>query len=91
MSYLLDMTTPESVKKRDHRGERNPHYNCPMSDDSKKRISSSQSLRYSAIRQLLTQKPLTEERVREIIKETVQDYLSQNAVKINNNRNNIPL
>lgn len=96
MSYLVideeQMTTQEPVKKRDHRGKLNPHYNCPMSDDSKKRISSSQSLRYSAIRQLLTQKQMTEEKIREIIKEKIQDYLSQNAVQTNNNkRNNIPL
>jgi hypothetical protein len=94
MSYLIDdeKVTPP-VKKRDHRGKLNPHYNCPMSNDSKKRISSSQSLRYSAIRQLLTQKPLTEERVREIIAETITEYISKNTTEVkNNNRpNNIPL
>ena len=96
MSYLLDgeqITTPEPVKKRDHRKEKNPHFGCVMSDDSKKRISSAQSLRYSAIRQLLTQKPLTEDRVREIIAETITEYISKNTTEVkNNNRpNNIPL
>ena len=95
MSYLIDdkqMTTSEPVKKRDHRKEKNPHWNHPMSDDSKKRISSAQSLRYSAIRQLINQKPLTEERVKEIIKETIDNYLAKNSTELkNNNRPNIPL
>ena len=86
------MTTPEPVKKRDHRKEKNPHWNHPMSDDSKKRISSAQSLRYSAIRQLINQKPLTEERFKEIIKETIDNYLAKNSTELkNNNRPNIPL
>ena len=79
------------VKKRDHRKEKNPHFGCVMSDDSKKRISDQQSLRYSAIRQLLTQKPLTEDRVREIIKETIDNYLTKNVELKNNKPNNIPL
>ena len=96
MSYLIDdkqMSTSEPVKKRDHRKEKNPHWNHPMSDDSKKRISSAQSLRYSAIRQLINQKPLTEDRIREIITETITKYLSKNITEFkNNNRpNNIPL
>ena len=81
------------VKKRDHRKEKNPHFGCVMSDDSKKRISAQQSLRYAAIRQLINQKPLTEERVREIIKETVDNYLAKNTTETKNNNipNNIPL
>ena len=92
MSYFM---IPEEqiipVKKRDHRKEKNPHFGCVMSDDSKKRISDQQSLRYSAIRQLLTQKPLTEDRVREIIKETIDNYLTKNVELKNNKPNNIPL
>ena len=92
MSYFMipeEQITP--VKKRDHRKEKNPHFGCVMSDDSKKRISDQQSLRYSAIRQLLTQKPLTEDRVREIIKETIDNYLTKNVELKNNKPNNIPL
>ena len=85
------MSTSEPVKKRDHRKEKNPHWNHPMSDDSKKRISSAQSLRYSAIRQLINQKPLTEDRVREIIKETIDSYLAKNIETKNNRPNHIPL
>lgn len=88
MSYFMipkEQMTP--VKKRDHRKEKNPHFGCVMSNESKKRISAQQSLRYAAIRQLINQIPLTEERVREIIKETVDNYLAKN----NNRPNNIPL
>lgn len=90
--YLVDNddkgTSP--VKKvRDHSGERNPHFGHSMSDDSRKRISTSQSLRYEAIRQLINngmQKPITEDRVREIIQETINDYLSNNAIQTKNNK-----
>ncbi len=75
MSYftLEDM---DKEKKRDHRNERNPHYNKPHSSEAKKAISKKQSLRYEAIRQLVERgkNPITEERVKQIIKETLQDY-----------------
>lgn len=94
MSYFTlneeQMTPP--IKKRDHSGEKNPHFGHVMSPKSKQAISTQQSLRYAAIRQLINQKPLTEDRVREIIKETIDSYLAKNTTEINNNRpNNIPL
>jgi len=96
MSYYIipeeQMTTPEQVKKvRDHRGENNPHYGHAMQPASKNAIARSQKARYDYYKQAVAN-IMTEDRVREIIKETVQDYLSQNAVQTNNNRpNNIPL
>ena len=94
MSYLLDgeqMTIP--VKKvRDHKGEKNPHFGHVMKPESREAIANKQRQRYELLRQIVDKKTVSEERVREIIKETVQDYLSQNAVQTNNNRpNNIPL
>ena len=94
MSYFTlneeQMTPP--VKKRDHKGEKNPHFGHVMSPKSKQAISTQQSLRYAAIRQLINQKPLTEDRVREIIKETIDNYLAKNSTEVkNNNRPNIPL
>lgn len=86
------MTTPEQVKKvRDHRGEKNPHYGHAMQPASKNAISRSQRARYDFYKKAAAN-IMTEERVKDIIKETVQDYLSQNAVLANKNRsNNIPL
>jgi hypothetical protein len=79
------------INKRNHQGELNPHYNHPHSDKAKAAISSSQKARYDYYKKAAAS-IVTEDRVREIIKETVQDYLSQNAVQTNNNRpNNIPL
>ena len=92
MSYLIDdekVTQP--VKKRDHRGKLNPHYNCPMSQDSRNKIAASQRARFSFYKKAAAN-IMTEERIREIIKETVQDYLANNSVQTNYNKpTNIPL
>ena len=92
MSYLIDdeKVTPPVVKKRDHRGKLNPHYNCPMSQDSRNAIAQSQKARFDYYRKAAAN-IMTEDRVREIIKETVQDYLSKNAVQTNNRAKNIPI
>lgn len=85
------MTTP--VKKvRDHRGEKNPHYNHPMTQDSRNAIAASQRARYDYYRKAAAN-IVTEDRVREIIKETIDSYLAKNSTepKNNNRPNNIPL
>lgn len=98
MSHLASedqMTTPTPEKKvRDHRGQKNPHFGHAMSPKSKQAISTQQSLRYSAIRQLMDgmQNQITEDRVREIITETINDYFARNTTEVKNNKpNNIPL
>ena len=92
MSYLIDdekVTQP--VKKRDHRGKLNPHYNCPMSQDSRNKIAASQKARFAYYKKAVDN-VMTEERVRETITETIRDYFSRNAIETKNNRpNNIPL
>lgn len=92
MSYLIDdekVTQP--VKKRDHRGKLNPHYNCPMSQDSRNKIAASQKARFAYYKKAVDN-VMTEERVREIITETIRDYFNRNAIETKNNRpNNIPL
>lgn len=96
MSYFIipeeQMTTQEPVKiVRDHKGEKNPHYGHIMQPASKDAIARSQKARYDYYRHAVANM-MTEDRVREIIKETVQDYLANNAIQTNNNRpNNIPL
>ncbi len=85
------MTTQEPVKKRDHRGELNPHFNKPMTQDSRNAISKSQKARFSFYKKAAAN-IMTEERVREIIKETVDDYLTKNIKETKNNKpNNISL
>ena len=95
MSYFIidEEQMKEPVKKvRDHRGEKNPHFGHVMKPESREAIANKQRQRYELLRQIVDKKTVSEERVREIIIETVQDYLSQNAVQTNNNRpNNIPL
>lgn len=95
MSYFVideeQMTTQDQVKKvRDHRGEKNPHFGHIMKPASKDAIARSQRARFDYYKHAVANM-MTEERVKEIIIETVQDYLSQNAVQTNNNRPNIPL
>ena len=95
MSYFIidEEQMKEPVKKvRDHKGEKNPHFGHVMKPESREAIANKQRQRYELLRQIVDKKTVSEERVREIIKETVQDYLSRNAVQTNNNRpNNIPL
>ena len=95
--YLLDNDDKESkkpVKKRDHRAKLNPHFGHVMKPKSRKAIASKQRLRYDLMRSALEQSKnsVSEERVREIVKETVRDYLTNNTLEVNNKKlNNIPL
>ena len=95
MSYFIipEEQMKEPVNKvRDHKGEKNPHFGHVMKPESREAIANKQRQRYELLRQIVDKKTVSEERVREIIKETVQDYLSRNAVQTNNNRpTNIPL
>ena len=93
MTYLIDDEQKKTpVKKvRDHRGEKNPHYNHPMTQDSRNAIAASQRARYDYYRKAAAN-IVTEGRVREIITETIRDYFNRNAIETKNNRpNNIPL
>lgn len=92
MSYIVideeQMTPP--VKKRDHSGEKNPHFGHVMQQSSRDAIANSQRARYDYYRKA-TANIMTEERVREIIKETIDNYLTKNIETKNNNKPNIPL
>ena len=94
MSYLtIEEHMEEQVKKiRDHRGERNPHFGHIMKQESREAIANKQRQRYEMLRQIVDNKTVTEARVREIIKETINEYLAKNSTDLkNNNRPNIPL
>ena len=67
------------------------HSGKPHSREAKRKISAAQKARYEQLRKA-AQSSLTEERMRIIIRETLDEYLSKNATPvINNNRANIPL
>ena len=78
--------TIQPKKIRDHSGARNPHYNHPHSDSAKAAISAKQRQRYEMLRQIVDQKTVTEDRVKEIVRETVADYIKNNATPVNNNK-----
>ena len=89
MSYFTieEEHMEELVKKvRDHSGCRNPHFNHPHSDTAKAAISAKQRQRYEMLRQIVDNKTVTEQRVREIVKETIDDYNKNNATPVNNNK-----
>lgn len=93
MSYFIldEEQMKEPVKKvRDHRGEKNPHFGHVMKPTSRDAIAKSQKARYDYYKKA-TASIVTEDRVREIIKETIDSYLSQNLLEKNNKPNNIPL
>jgi uncharacterized protein (DUF1684 family) len=91
MSYLLDgeqMTTPELGRNQK---QRNGMWKKNHRPDSVKKISESQKSRFEFYRKA-ADNIMTEDRVREIIQETINDYLSKNALENKNNTtNNIPL
>ena len=61
----------------------------PHTPEAKKRISETQQARYRMIEALIKkarQKQMTEERVKEICHEVLNEYLNRNAKPMNNNR-----
>ena len=81
--------TETPKKKRDHRGELNPHFGHIMTQESRDRISKSQSERYDMIRKLVKkgmQQPITEDRVKEICCEAIENYLKKNLIEIRTNK-----
>ena len=76
MSYFTisedQMTTPTPEKKRDHKGQNNPHFGHIMQPASREAIAKSQRARFDYYRKAI-ENMLTEERVRDIIKETIDD------------------
>ena len=91
MSYILDgeqMTTPELGRNQK---QRNGMWSKKHRLDSVKAISETQKCRYEFYRKAAAN-IVTEDRVREIITETIRDYFNRNAIETRNNRpNNIPL
>jgi H2-forming N5,N10-methylenetetrahydromethanopterin dehydrogenase-like enzyme len=63
----------------------------PHTDESKRKISEGQRSRYDYYRKAVSNM-ITEDRVREIITETINDYFKKNTNEVKNNKpNNIPL
>ncbi len=83
----------QEKKKRDHRNEKNPHFGCVMTQESKDRISRSQSERYEMIRKLVRKgmaQPIDEERVRQICNEVCDNYFKR-IIMENQMNNNKPM
>lgn len=66
-------------KTKDHSGIHNPH-SMPHRPESKQAISKTQKARWAMLRQIVDNKTVTEARVREIVRETLADYIKNNAI-----------
>lgn len=81
--------TPSNVekKKRDHRGELNPHFGHIMSQESRDKISNTQRNRYEMINKLVRRgmHQMTEERVKEICGEVIDEYFQKNVIEVKQN------
>ena len=93
--YIFDNDNKEmtkSMKKpRNYKGELNPHFGHKMQSSSREAIAKSQRARYDYYRKAAANM-MTENRVREIITETINDYFARNTTEVKNNKpNNIPL
>ena len=78
---MQQMTHEKQMKKA-------PHY-VHHTPEARKKIADTQRERYRMIEALIKkakQKPMTEDRVKEICHEVLNEYLNRNAKPMNNNR-----
>lgn len=87
--------TPSNVekKKRDHRGELNPHFGHIQTKESREKIANTQRNRYEMINKLVRRgmHQMTEERVKEICGKVIDDYFKKNLIEVKQNNNNKPM
>lgn len=89
MSYsALDEDKMMAAPPKKH----NPrHSGKPHSPQTRKKIANAMKARYRKLREA-AQSTITEDRMRIIIRETLEDYLAKNGIPVtNNNKPNIPL
>jgi hypothetical protein len=88
MSYIPAID--ENLLQERPRTENPRHTGKPHSSKAKKKIAASMRRHYKQLYGAV-QNAVSEERVREIISETIRDYFANNLVETNNRRPNIPI
>ena len=83
--------TPNNIekRKRDHRGELNPHFGHIQSKETRDKIASKQRQRYEMISKLVRKgmaQPIDEERVKQICGEVIEDYFKRNLIEVKQNK-----
>lgn len=78
---IADKNTVQPIKKRNHQGMNNPHFGHKQSEESKRRISDTQKQRYEGYKQTMT-----EDKVRDICHQVLNEYINRNAKPINNSK-----
>ena len=93
MSYFTisedQMTTPTPEKKRDHKGQNNPHFGHIMQPASREAISKTQKARYDLLRQAV-ERATDDNRIRQVVREELRKLINESK-SVNNKPNNIPL
>jgi hypothetical protein len=93
MSYFTisedQMTTPVPEKKRDHKGQNNPHFGHIMQPASREAISKTQKVRYDLLRQAV-ERATDDNRIRQVVREELRKLINESK-SVNNKPNNIPL
>lgn len=90
---MKETTNNIEKKKRDHRGELNPHWGHVMTKESRDKISATQKNRYEMINKLVRRgmHQMTEERVKQICGEVIDDYFKRNVNEVKQNNNKKPM
>lgn len=93
MSYFTILedqrTTPVPEKKRDHKGQNNPHFGHIMQPASREAISKTQKARYDLLRQAV-ERATDDNRIRQVVREELRKLINESK-PVNNKPNNIPL
>lgn len=93
MSYFTisedQMTTPVPEKKRDHKGQNNPHSGHVMQPSSREAISKTQKARYDLLRQAV-ERATDDNRIRQVVREELRKLINESK-PVNNKPNNIPI
>ena len=93
MSYFTILedqrTTPVPEKKRDHKGQNNPHFGHIMQPASREAISKTQKARYDLLRQAV-ERATDDNRIKQVVREELRKLINESK-PVNNKPNNIPL
>ena len=81
---LMNNETMNNKPRRDFSGANNPHFGHVQSPQSRAAISSKQKQRYSMLRDIVKNR-ISEERIRQIVTETISKYMTVNKKPTNIN------
>ena len=81
---IMNNETANNKPRRDFSGANNPHFGHVQSPQSRAAISTKQKQRYSMLRDIVKNR-ISEERIRQIVAETISKYMTVNKKPTNIN------